>query len=147
MKWFTKCIKNYAVFKGRAVRPEFWYFALASAIIQISLFTIDIIIGWDIGSVNGFPVLPLLETSRLFLLVPIISVTVRTNLYESIIAKNLSIIQTKYKDHDIGSYPRFDLKKKTGFVNIVISGTNSKKIILIKKEVILSIKKLGGEIE
>ena len=77
MKWFIKCIKNYAVFKGRAIRPEFWYFALASAIIQISLFTIDIIIGWDIGSVNGFPVLPLLETSRLFLLVPIISVTVR----------------------------------------------------------------------
>jgi len=36
MKWFIKCIKNYAVFKGRAVRPEFWYFALASAIIQIS---------------------------------------------------------------------------------------------------------------
>ncbi|SVB10298.1 uncharacterized protein METZ01_LOCUS163152, partial [marine metagenome] len=33
MKWFIKCINNYAVFKGRAVRPEFWYFSLASAII------------------------------------------------------------------------------------------------------------------
>jgi len=47
MKWFTKCIKNYAVFKGRAVRSEFWYFVLVSVIIQISLLIIDVIIGWD----------------------------------------------------------------------------------------------------
>ena len=54
MKWFIKCIKNYTVFNGRAARPEFWYFALASAIIQISLFIIDIIIGWDVGIINGW---------------------------------------------------------------------------------------------
>jgi len=53
MKWFIKCIKNYAVFKGRAVRSEFWYFALASAIIQISLSIIDIIIGWEVGIIDG----------------------------------------------------------------------------------------------
>ena len=75
--WFIKCIKNYAVFKGRAVRPEFWYFALASAIIQISLLIIDIIIGWDVGIIDGIKTLPLFETSRLLLLVPSISVTVR----------------------------------------------------------------------
>ena len=77
MKWFIKCIKNYAVFKRRAVRPEFWYFALASAIIQISLLIIDIIIGWDVGIIDGIKTLPLFETSRLLLLVPSISVTVR----------------------------------------------------------------------
>ena len=77
MKWFIKCIKNYAVFKGRAVRPEFWYFALASAIIQISLSIIDIIIGWELGIIDGIQTLPLFETSRLLLLVPSISVTVR----------------------------------------------------------------------
>ena len=77
MKWFIKCIKNYAVFKGRAVRPEFWYFALVSAIIQISLFIIDIIIGWDVGIIDGIKTLPLFETSRLLFLVPFISVTVR----------------------------------------------------------------------
>ena len=77
MKWFIKCIKNYAVFKGRAVRPEFWYFALASAIIQISLLIIDIIIGWDVGIIDGIKTLPLFETSRLLFLVPFISVTVR----------------------------------------------------------------------
>ena len=77
MEWFIKCIKNYAVFKGRAVRPEFWYFALASAIIQIFLSIIDIMIGWEIGIIDIIPTLPLFETSRLLLLVPSISVTVR----------------------------------------------------------------------
>jgi len=59
MKLFIKCIKNYAVFKGRAVRSEFWYFALASAIIQISLSIIDIIIGWEVGIIDGIQTLPL----------------------------------------------------------------------------------------
>tara|TARA_B100000929_G_scaffold80830_1_gene63096 strand:+ start:1753 stop:2118 length:366 start_codon:yes stop_codon:yes gene_type:complete len=77
MEWFIKCIKNYAVFKGRAIRSEFWYFVLFSFILQSAFLLIDIIIGWEIGRVNGIPVLPLLETSRLSLLVPSISVTVR----------------------------------------------------------------------
>ena len=77
MKWFIKCIKNYAVFKGRAVRSEFWYFVLVSAIIQISLLIIDVIIGWDVGIIDGIKTLPLFETSRLLFLVPFISVTVR----------------------------------------------------------------------
>ena len=66
MKWFIKCIKNYAVFKGRAVRPEFWYFSLASAIIQISLLIIDIIIGWEVGIIDGLKTLPLFEIFGLF---------------------------------------------------------------------------------
>ena len=61
MKWFIKCIINYAVFKGRAVRPEFWYFALVSAIIQISLSIIDIIIGWEVGIIDGIKTLPLFD--------------------------------------------------------------------------------------
>ena len=77
MKWFIKWIKNYTLFKGRASRTEFWYFALASAIIQISLLIIDIIIGWDVGIIDGIKTFPLFETSRLLLLVPSISVTVR----------------------------------------------------------------------
>ncbi len=28
MKWFVKCLKNYAVFKGRARRADFWYYTL-----------------------------------------------------------------------------------------------------------------------
>lgn len=28
MKWFVKCLRNYANFRGRASLPEFWYFVL-----------------------------------------------------------------------------------------------------------------------
>ena len=77
MEWFIKCIKNYGVFNGRAIRSEFWYFVLFSFILQSAFLLIDIMIGWEIGRVYGIPVLPLLETSRLSLLVPSMSVTVR----------------------------------------------------------------------
>ena len=77
MEWFIKCIKNYGVFKGRAIRSEFWYFALFTFILQSAFLLIDIIIGWELGRVYGFPVLPLVEISRLSLLVPSMSVTVR----------------------------------------------------------------------
>ena len=77
MEWFIKCIKNYGVFKGRAIRSEFWYFALFTFIFLSFLFLIDIMMGWDIGHIYGMPVLPLFEISRLSLLVPSISVTVR----------------------------------------------------------------------
>ena len=77
MEWFIKCINNYAVLKGRAIRSEFWYFVLFSFILQSAFLLIDIMIGWEIGRIYGFPVLPLVEISRLLLLVPSISVTVR----------------------------------------------------------------------
>lgn len=28
MKWFVKCLRHYADFRGRASSPEFWYFVL-----------------------------------------------------------------------------------------------------------------------
>ena len=28
MKWFVKCFRHYADFRGRAPLPEFWYFVL-----------------------------------------------------------------------------------------------------------------------
>ena len=77
MEWFIKCIKNYGVFKGRAISSEFWYFVLFSFILQSAFLLIDIMIGWEIGRIYGFPVLPLVEISRLSLLVPSMSVTVR----------------------------------------------------------------------
>ena len=77
MNWFLKCIKDYAVFKGKAARAEFWGFMLAVAVIQISFLTVDIIIGWDVGSIYGIKTRPLFEISRLLLIVPSLSVTVR----------------------------------------------------------------------
>jgi uncharacterized membrane protein YhaH (DUF805 family) len=38
------CYKNYAVFSGRAKRPEFWFFALYSFLITVCLTILDIAI-------------------------------------------------------------------------------------------------------
>ena len=37
MKWFIKCFKQYADFKGRARRREFWWFTLINFIIAFIL--------------------------------------------------------------------------------------------------------------
>ena len=79
---------------------------------------------------------------------PIISMTVHTNLFESIIAKNLEEIQKKFEDCEIGSYPNFDYKGNIGSiggVNIVVSGKNNLSIKNAKDEIIMAIKKMGGK--
>lgn len=45
MEWFVKVLKNYATFKGRARRKEYWMFTLFSIIISIVLTIIDVSIG------------------------------------------------------------------------------------------------------
>ena len=45
MKWFIKVITNYAIFKGRARRKEYWMFTLFSLIISIVLSVIDVSTG------------------------------------------------------------------------------------------------------
>lgn len=35
MKWFLKCMRNYANFRGRARRKEFWYFLLMLFVIAL----------------------------------------------------------------------------------------------------------------
>lgn len=37
MKWFVKCLRHYADFRGRASLPEFWYFVL---FLMLSLFLV-----------------------------------------------------------------------------------------------------------
>ena len=75
---------------------------------------------------------------------PIMSKTINTNLYESIIAKDLENIQNNSADCEIGSYPHFDFQRKIGGVNIVISGINKISIDKVVDEISLIIKKLGG---
>jgi len=41
MNWYIKVLKNYASFKGRARRKEYWYFYLINIIISIILPQID----------------------------------------------------------------------------------------------------------
>ncbi len=76
---------------------------------------------------------------------PIISITINTNLYESIMAKDLDIIQNAHIECEIGSYPHFDFNRRSASVNVVVSGKKRKIIILVKKKIITAVKKLGGK--
>ena len=69
MKWFLKVLKQYADFKGRARRKEYWMFALFC-----------FIIGLLTGGINGVLASTILGVSSLIglaLLIPAIAVSVR----------------------------------------------------------------------
>jgi len=55
INYFIKCLKNYAVFKGRANRPEFWYFILYWIILYGVIILIDRTIGYNIINLNDLP--------------------------------------------------------------------------------------------
>ena len=67
MKYYLKVLQNYATFKGRASRSEYWYFVLFNVIFSIVL-----------GFVSGIVDLPILyNIYSLALLIPSIAVAVR----------------------------------------------------------------------
>jgi uncharacterized membrane protein YhaH (DUF805 family) len=73
--------KKYAVFKGRARRKEFWYFALFSFLIVLGLLLIGVTIGVvgggsDSGSYAEIGII-LVVLYGLAMIVPSIAVTVR----------------------------------------------------------------------
>ena len=55
INYFIKCMKNYAVFKGRASRAEFWYFILYWIILYGVIIIIDRTIGYNIINLNDLP--------------------------------------------------------------------------------------------
>ena len=67
MKFYLKVLQNYATFKGRASRSEYWYFVLFNIIFSIALSYVS-------GVVN-FPILYTIYS--LALLIPSIAVAVR----------------------------------------------------------------------
>ena len=71
-------------------------------------------------------------------------ITINTNLFESAIANQLKVIQNKYTDCSIGSYPYFNYVEKTGGVNIVISSWKLNNLDDVGDEVIKMISLLGG---
>lgn len=74
MNWYLHVLANYAVFRGRAGRPEYWYFVLFNVIASILLAILDAMI----GTVIGFEEFVLLGgIYALAVLVPSIAVTVR----------------------------------------------------------------------
>jgi uncharacterized membrane protein YhaH (DUF805 family) len=45
MKWYLHALRNYAVFKGRARRREYWIFELMNSAITLALFVLAVILG------------------------------------------------------------------------------------------------------
>lgn len=80
IEWYKKVVfENYANFKGRARRSEYWYFALANGIISILLIIIGVIIGTLFGDaltggIIGYALLILYSFATLF---PSLGVIVR----------------------------------------------------------------------
>ena len=83
MNWYLKCLSNYANFKGRARRKEYWYFYLFWLIFSYLAEGIDYILfgynsyaDWDIYTEpSGFPIF-----SMIFIfgtLVPMLAVSWR----------------------------------------------------------------------
>lgn len=49
MNWYLSVLKKYAVFTGRAGRPEFWFFMLFNIIAAIILGIIDGVLGLSVA--------------------------------------------------------------------------------------------------
>lgn len=74
MNWYLKCLKQYADFRGRARRKEYWMFTLFNAIIGFVFGCIDGLLGWTNPEI-GLGVLGGIYS--LAVLVPGLAVTVR----------------------------------------------------------------------
>ena len=72
-------------------------------------------------------------------------ITINTNLYESLIAEKLSIIQERNPQSSIGSYPYFNQVANTRGVNIVISSWELKNLDNIASEIEEMISLLNGK--
>ena len=74
MNWYLQALKQYAVFKGRARRKEYWFFALFNLIVSIVLTVVDYMTGsldpeLGVGLLSGI--------YSLAILIPSLAVTVR----------------------------------------------------------------------
>ena len=76
MKWFLKCLRQYADFKGRARRKEFWWFTLINYSICLTLSFIWIFITDAKGTFLN-PALYVILAYYLAFFVPTLSVMVR----------------------------------------------------------------------
>ena len=74
MKWYIKCFKQYADFKGRARRKEYWLFTLFNILVLTALLVLDYVIGWADDTL-GFGVLYALYAIMAF--IPSLAVCIR----------------------------------------------------------------------
>jgi uncharacterized membrane protein YhaH (DUF805 family) len=66
MKWFIKCFKDYANFKGRASRAELWYFLLVWSIFYVIIILIDRQIGYNFISLKDLPLKEYLPIGKFY---------------------------------------------------------------------------------
>ena len=71
MHWYTDVIRKYAVFSGRAARPEYWWFVLYNLIVAL---VINIVVGVIAGRSTGQVVSDLYS---LAVLLPSLGVAIR----------------------------------------------------------------------
>lgn len=80
MTWFIKVMKQYADFKGRARRKEFWMFSLFSVLIGCVFQLLDYMLGiqfTNLGSTYGADYGPLYSIYALIVFIPSLAVSVR----------------------------------------------------------------------
>lgn len=74
MKWFLKALNDYATFRGRARRKEYWYFVLFNILFGIVAMIIDRMLGLSYGLYGYGPIYGLYS---LALIIPSLAVSVR----------------------------------------------------------------------
>lgn len=57
MKWFLKCMRNYANFRGRARRREYWMFVQVSVVCGYAVWFLGMALSGDYGLINNISVL------------------------------------------------------------------------------------------
>jgi uncharacterized membrane protein YhaH (DUF805 family) len=68
VEWAVRPVKKYAIFSGRAARPEYWWFNVGTMIVSIPVGIIDRLLG-DTGVLSG--------AYNVSLLLPLVGVTAR----------------------------------------------------------------------
>lgn len=74
MNWYLKVIKQYADFKGRARRKEYWMFVLFNTLFAIIAAILDSLLGINFEPI---PYGPIYLLYFLFIIIPSISLAVR----------------------------------------------------------------------
>lgn len=72
MEWYLTVLKNYATFSGRARRKEYWFFILINALVYLTLYLFDYLLGTLSDGVGLFSML-----YNVGVIIPTFAVTVR----------------------------------------------------------------------
>ncbi|EAQ41484.1 DUF805 domain-containing protein [Polaribacter sp. MED152] len=75
MNWYLKVLRQYADFKGRARRKEFWMFYLFNTIITLFFRILDHLLGTNYGDYDDQGILE--SIYGLIVIIPFIAVTAR----------------------------------------------------------------------